>query len=409
MTPSSPAPHDPEVERQIAILKRGAVDVISEDTLRMKLARSLKTGTPLRVKLGVDPTSPSLHLGFTVVLNKLRDFQDLGHQAVLILGDATAMVGDPTGRNKTRPRLTFEEVRQHAADYLEQARKVIDVDQAEIHYNSEWLHGLDFSGMVQLLSRYTVARMLERDDFSKRYGEGVAIYLHEFLYPLLQGYDSVAIKADVELGGTDQLFNLLVGRDLQGQEGQEPQVCLTTPLLVGLDGKLKMSKSYGNSIGIQDPADTMFADTMRVDDTLMLDWFRLLTREDMDEIEFALKDGANPRDLKLRLSSVIVERYHGLSAATEAREGWLSLVSRKEIPEDLPEVSAALGEPGLGALELLLGAFTFGSKSEARRLMQQGGVTLDGTKLKDPHETLILKGGEVLRAGKKRIARIADL
>jgi tyrosyl-tRNA synthetase len=408
MTGSSPT--DAEVERQKQHILRGAVDVISEPELERKLARSIRENRPLRVKLGVDPTSSDLHLGFTVPLGKLRAFQELGHQAVLIIGDATAMVGDPTARNKARPRLGHGAVLEFARDYLEQARKVIDIDKAEIRHNSEWLHQLDFQGFIALASRATVAQMLERDDFSKRHQERLPIYIHEFLYPLLQGYDSVAVKADVELGGTDQLFNLLVGRDLQVQEGQEPQVCLTTPLLVGLDGQLKMSKSYGNAIGITEPSDSMFASVMRIDDALMRSWFVLLTTESQDDIDALLEGGANPRDIKLRLGHSLCARYHGEKAASAAQERWEKVVSRGEIPDDIGEISvpaASGGQDGWSVVDLLMLAFpSLKSRGEARRLMKGGGVTINAEKIEDPLATIQLQGGEVLRAGRKNISRL---
>ncbi|MAG56250.1 MAG: tyrosine--tRNA ligase [Planctomycetes bacterium] len=412
-TTGATEPLDPaiakEVARQKEIILRGAVDVISEAELEAKLTQSLRDGKPLRVKLGVDPTSSSLHLGFTVVLNKLRDFQDLGHVAVLILGDATAMVGDPTGRNKTRPRLKHEEIVAHAKGYLGQASKVLDADRLEVHYNSEWLHQLDFEGLVGLTARYTVARMLERNDFSQRYKDGTPIYLHEFVYPLLQGWDSVEIDADVELGGSDQLFNLLVGRDLQEQEDQPAQFCLTTPLLLGLDGQLKMSKSYGNAVGIDEPAEEMFKKIMRVDDAMMRDWFVLLTRESMSEIDALLKDGANPRDVKMRLGHVLCTRYHDAAAADAAQAAWISQVSKKELPADLPAVAVGgvLTDGQASVVDLLMLAFPdLKSRGEARRLMKGGGVSLSGDKITDPMAIVTVQGDEILKAGKRRVAKL---
>ncbi|NRA97506.1 MAG: tyrosine--tRNA ligase [Planctomycetes bacterium] len=401
-----PAAVRAEVDRQKAEIMRGAVDVISEGALEKKLVESIQSGRPLRAKLGVDPTSSALHLGFTVVLNKLRAFQDLGHTAVLILGDATAMVGDPTGKNKTRPRLSHAEITKNAETYLDQAAKVLDVEKAEVRRNSEWLHAFDFEGFVSLLARYTVARMLERDDFDKRYKGQAPIYLHEFLYPLMQGWDSVMVQADVELGGTDQLFNLLVGRDLQEQEGQAAQVCLTTGLLVGLDGKLKMSKSYDNHVGISEAADDMFTKVMRVDDSMMRDWFTLLTRVPIDEVDGVLAGGANPRDVKLRLAHTLAAMYHEESAADAARDRWLKEISRKELPDDLVDVKAPTSSVQI--VDLVSAAFpeAFKSRGEIRRLVKGGGVSLGGQKLSDPQAEVTVDEPAVLKAGKKNVCRV---
>jgi len=406
-----PADVEAEVARQKVEILRGSVDVISEQELDRKLARSITTGVPLRVKLGVDPTASDLHLGFTVPLNKLRVFQDLGHLAVLIIGDATAMVGDPTGRNKTRPPLTHDDVSQNATTYLDQAAKVIDVDAAEIVRNGAWLHSMDFQATIKLLSRYTVARMLERDDFSKRYKSQTPIYIHEFMYPLMQGWDSVAVKSDIELGGTDQLFNLLVGRDLQQQEGQEPQVCLTGPLVLGLDGEKKMSKSYNNYIGVTESPDDMFTKTMRINDTQMRDWFTLLTRVPVGDIDALLAEGANPRDVKIKLGETLVSMYHDTAAGSAASERWLSVVSNKELPSDLREISlpAALKEEaGYAIVALVEYAFpeAFKSRGEIRRLCKGGGITLDGDKVTDPQAFVAPLEPAVLKAGKKNVCRV---
>jgi len=401
-----PADVRAEVDRQKTEIVRGAVNVISEAALEKKLVDSIRTGRPLRAKLGVDPTSSALHLGFTVVLNKLRTFQDLGHTAVLILGDATAMVGDPTGKNKTRPRLSHEEITKNAETYLEQAGKVLDVKKAEVRRNSEWLHALDFEGCVSLMARYTVARMLERDDFDKRYKGQTPIYLHEFLYPLMQGWDSVMVRSDVELGGTDQLFNLLVGRDLQEQEGQEPQVCITTGLLVGLDGKLKMSKSYDNHVGISESADDIFTKVMRVDDSMMRDWFTLLTRVPIEEIDGVLSDGVNPRDVKFRLAHTLASMYHDDAAADAAQARWLKEISRKEIPDDLREVPVSSGP--IPVVDLVVAAFpeAFKSRGEIRRLIKGGGLSLGGQKLSDPQGEVTVEESTILKAGKKNACRL---
>lgn len=399
-----------EVARQKALILRGVVDCISAADLDRKLAKSLLSGKPLRVKLGVDPTSSMLHLGFTVVLNKLRTFQDLGHQAVLILGDATALVGDPTGRNKTRPRLSPEEIRKNAEGYLEQAGKVLDLSRLEVRKNSEWLGKLDFLGMINLVSRATVARLLERDDFSKRYKEGTPIHLHELVYPLLQGLDSVQIASDVELGGTDQLFNLLMGRDLQAEDGQEPQVCLTTPILVGLDGKLKMSKSYGNTVGISEPPSDMMIKIMRLDDTLLREWFTLVTRIPLAKIDEVLAAGRNPRDSKLDLGRTIVGMYHGEPAGEAAAKSWLEVVSGKALPEDLKSLDlgglkrSATG--GILILDLLMSTGWFQSKGEARRQIDQKSVSLGESRIVDQSAEVHPAEGDILRCGKQRVVRL---
>ena len=400
-----------EIARQKREILRGLVDVITEEELDRKLAGSLENQRPLRVKLGVDPTSPALHLGFTVGLQKLRSFQDLGHQAVLIIGDATALVGDPTGRSKTRPRLTPEEVEAHAQGYLEQASKVLKLDETEIRRNSEWLGKLDFLGMIQLASRSTVARMLERDDFQKRHQSHLPIYIHEFLYPLLQGWDSVAVKADVELGGSDQLFNLLVGRDLQNQEGQEPQVCLTTPLLIGLDGQQKMSKSFGNWIGISEAPQDMFLKIMRLDDSLMRDYFVLATRIPQERIDEIFRTESNPRNIKEILGRAIVELYHGAAAAEEAAANFRRVVSERQLPDDLATfqlgVLGIAAEDGLPPIDLVHAAFELKSKGEARRLLSQGAIKLDDEKIEDLDVRLRPESGAILRAGRKRVVRLS--
>lgn len=396
-----------EVERQKAVLLRGRVDLVSEEELTRKLARSVALGRPLRVKLGVDPTASMLHLGFTVVLNKLRTFQDLGHQAVLIIGDATALVGDPTGRNQTRPRLEPAEVARNAEGYLAQAGKVLDLARLEIRRNGEWLGRLDFMGMIRLASRYTVARLLERNDFAERYKTGVAIHLHELIYPLLQGWDSVMVRADVELGGTDQLFNLLVGRDLQREEGQEPQVCLTTPILVGLDGKLKMSKSYGNTVGISEPPGDMMTKVMRLDDGQMREWFLHATRVPEPEIERILAPGRNPRDAKLDLGRAIIGQFHSAADAEAAAADWLRVVSEKQVPVDVQVLRLGKSPGARSMLDLLMVTGWFQSKGEARRMLTQGAVSLNDLKIVDPTSTPDLRAGDILRCGKQKVARIA--
>ncbi len=410
MSKSSEEKHvDREVERQLALLSRGAVQIISEEELVKKLRKSVVTRTPLRVKLGVDPTAHDLHLGFTLPLSKLQLFSDLGHQPVLIVGDATAMVGDPTGKNAARPKLDHDTVRDYAKSYLEQAGRVLDMDRVEVRWNSEWLTKLGFQELIALMSRSTVARMLERDDFSKRHREGVPIYIHEFLYPLLQGHDSVVVKADVELGGQDQLFNLLVGRDLQAQAGQEPQVCMMGPLLVGLDGHRKMSKSYGNYIGVLDPANDMFGKVMSLADETMRTWFELLTTVPEEEIETMFSGTTHPRELKDRLAREIVGRFHGKEAADAASAEFQRVFARKELPTEIPEAAVpveAMGDDGIRLTRLLALLGLASSNKEARRLVEQGGVRFDDEVLRDPAVVVRPRGGEVLRVGKKRFVKL---
>lgn len=382
---------------QVEHFSRGAVEVLS----REDLATALKRGKPLRVKLGVDPTSPDIHLGHTVVLGKMRQFQDAGHQAVLIIGDFTSLIGDPSGRNTTRPPLTSEAIDANAKTYLEQIGKVVDVAKLEIRRNSEWLAPLQLKDILQLASKVTVARLLERDDFSKRLKSNAPVSFHELLYPIMQAYDSVMVKADVELGGIDQTFNLTMGRNLQREFAQTPQVCLMTPILTGLDGTNKMSKSLGNHIGVHDAPDTMFGRAMSIQDAMMLDWFTLLTSVPLDEVKSQI--AAAPRDAKLRLAGLITERFHGTDAARKAREHWDRVVVNKEAPEDMKEFAVPAaeikdGKIGLARLLVLVGFAS--SNSDGRRLIEQGGLTVDGEKVADPGP-FAAKTGQVLRAGKK--------
>ncbi|HYF58807.1 MAG TPA: tyrosine--tRNA ligase [Burkholderiaceae bacterium] len=412
MNPSnvSPAtaelPVTPSVRRALEVAKRGCDELLIEQDFVRKLARAEATGQPLRIKLGLDPTAPDLHLGHTVVLNKMRQLQDLGHTVVFLIGDFTAMIGDPSGRNATRPPLTREQIEANAKTYYAQASLVLDPSRTEIRYNSEWCDPLGARGMIQLAARYTLARMLERDDFTKRYRGGVPISVHELLYPLMQGYDSVALKADLELGGTDQKFNLLVGRELQKEYGQEPQCILTMPLLVGLDGVEKMSKSKGNYVGITDAPDQMFGKLMSISDDLMWSYYDLLSSASIDEIaslRAACSSGANPRDVKVRLAREMVTRFHGAAAAEAAREGFEARFSRGALPEDLPEVSVA-GAP-LGVAQLLKQAGLVASTSEAMRAVEQGGVRIDGDRVSD--RGLRLEAGTyVVQVGKRRAARV---
>jgi tyrosyl-tRNA synthetase len=400
----------PPVAEQLAHIKRGISELIPEAALVEKLERSIKTGKPLIVKLGCDPSRPDLHIGHAVVLRKLRQFQDLGHQALLIIGDFTGMIGDPSGRSKTRPALTEDDIRRNGATYVEQAGKVLDADKLEIRHNSEWLGPMTFANVVRLTSKYTVARMLERDDFENRYKSGIPISIHEFLYPLAQAQDSVAIKSDVELGGTDQKFNLLVGRDLQQMDGQEPQVCLTMPILEGTDGVEKMSKSYDNYIGVDESAEQMYGKTLSIPDALIYRYFELATDTDLDSLsekrELAESD---PRNAKHDLAHTIVRMYHGQEAADGAREHFERTVVRKEVPDEMPEFSTAeLGDGTIGLLDLMRKTNLAASNGEARRLIQQNAVSIDGEKVDDPNQEIDLSEETpfVLKVGKRRFARV---
>jgi tyrosyl-tRNA synthetase len=376
------------------------------DDFVAKLARSEKTGVPLRIKLGLDPTAPDLHLGHTVVLNKLRQLQDLGHTVIFLVGDFTALIGDPTGRNATRPPLSAQEIAANAQTYFNQASMVLDSQKTEIRKNSEWLDPLGARGMVQLAARYTVARMLERDDFTKRYKSGTPISVHEFLYPLVQGYDSVALKSDLELGGTDQKFNLLVGRELQREYGQEPQCILTMPLLVGLDGVEKMSKSKGNYVGISEKPSEIFGKLMSVSDELMWQYFELLSFRPMSQIEALkaeVKAGRNPRDVKVDLALEIVARFHSAAAAEAALADFEARFKQGAIPEDLPEVSLS-GAP-MGLVAALKSAGLAPSSTEAIRNIEQGGVRIDGEKVSD-RGLQLQAGSYVLQVGKRKFARV---
>lgn len=396
------------IKQQIETICRGATDIFSEEELKSKLSASVKAKKPLRVKLGIDPTSPDIHLGHTVVLGKLRQFQDMGHQAVLIIGDFTALVGDPSGRSKTRPQLTEEKVEANAETYLEQVGKVVDMDQTEVVRNSEWFKGLKFSKLLELASRLTVARMLERDDFSKRYEGGDPIGLHELIYPLMQGYDSVMVLSDIELGATDQTFNLLVGRDLQRDAGQEPQVCITMPMLVGADGSLKMSKSYGNHIGIADGPKDMFGKVMSIPDDLMKSYFELLTEISMKEVD-ALLGSDHPRNIKERLALEIVGRFHGGDAAEKEAGEFKRVFSEGQTPEDMAEVTVPaemLDEGRIWIVKLLTHCGLAESSSEARRLIKQKAVKLADSTIDDTEANVKISDGDVLRAGKRRFAKI---
>ena len=393
------------VQKALAVTKRGVDELLPEADWTQKLARSEATGVPLRIKLGLDPTAPDIHLGNTVVLNKMRQLQDLGHQVIFLIGDFTTLIGDPSGRNSTRPPLTAEQIRVNAETYYTQAAKVLDPARTEVRYNSEWCDQLGARGMIQLSAKYTVARMMERNDFHQRFTEGSSISLHEFLYPLLQGYDSVALKADLELGGTDQKFNLMMGRHLQAEYGQEPQCVLTMPLLVGLDGVHKMSKSKNNYIGITEDANTMFAKTLSISDDLMWDWYTLLSFKSLDEIaalKAGVEAGRNPKDAKVMLAKEITARFHSAAAADAAEQDFINR-SKGGIPDDIPEVTLSGAPLGIGAL--LKQANLAPSTSEANRLIDGGGVRVDGAVISD--RGLKLDAGTyVLQVGKRKFARV---
>lgn len=396
------------VREAIAVTQRGCEELLPEGEWVRKLARSEATGTPLRIKLGLDPTAPDIHLGHTVVLNKLRQLQDLGHTVIFLIGDFTSLIGDPSGRNTTRPPLTAEQVKENAETYYRQASLVLDPERTEIRYNSEWCDALGARGMIQLASRYTVARMMERDDFTKRFKAGTPISVHEFLYPLMQGYDSVALKSDLELGGTDQKFNLLMGRHLQAEYGQEPQCILTMPLLEGLDGVDKMSKSKNNYIGISEAGNTMFGKLMSISDDLMWKYFTLLSFRPLDEIAVLKAEcaaGRNPRDAKVMLAQEIVTRFHSAAAAEAALADFTNR-ARGGVPDDIPEVALTLADGlplGIGAL--LKQAGLVASTSEANRLIDQGGIRVNSDAISD--KGLKLAAGEyVVQVGKRKFAKV---
>jgi len=394
-----------KVQEAMAVARRGVDELLIESEFAQKLARAEQSGQPLRIKLGLDPTAPDLHLGHTVVLNKMRQLQDLGHTVIFLIGDFTSMIGDPSGRNATRPPLTREQIELNAKTYFAQASLVLDAAKTEIRYNSEWCDALGSRGMIQLASRYTVARMMERDDFTKRFKEGTPISVHEFLYPLMQGYDSVALKSDLELGGTDQKFNLLVGRELQKDFGQEPQCILTMPLLEGLDGVEKMSKSKNNYIGITEPANTMFAKVMSISDVMMWRYYELLSFRSLADIanfRSEVEGGKNPRDIKVALAQEIVARFHSQQAAEDALADFVNR-SKGGIPDDIPEV--ALSGAPLGIGQLLKQANLCASTSEALRMVEQGGVRIDGTVISD--KGLKVEAGTlVVQVGKRKFARV---
>ena len=411
MSAVSPAagPADPEVAQQIAIFKRGADELLVESEVAQKLARAKLAGKPLRIKLGLDPTAPDIHLGHTVVLNKMRQMQDLGHQVIFLIGDFTSMIGDPSGRNDMRPPLSREQIEANARTYHAQASKVLDPARTEIRYNSEWSEPLGAAGMIKLAAKYTVARMLERDDFARRFAAQQPIAVHEFLYPLMQGYDSVALESDIELGGTDQKFNLLVGRELQRHYGQEPQCILTMPLLEGLDGVDKMSKSKGNYIGITESPQSMFGKIMSISDTLMWRYYELLSFRTMGEIEKLRREceaGRNPRDAKVMLAQEIVARFHSRADAGAALAEFEARFRDGAMPEDMPEVTLAGGGAPLPIAQVAKQAGLVESTSEALRLIAQRGLKVDGDVVADKGLTFARGTTVVVQAGKRKFARV---
>ena len=396
------------INEQMDLIRRGAEEIIPEEELVRKLERSLSESSPLIIKLGCDPSRPDLHIGHGVVLRKLRHFQDLGHTAVLVIGDFTAMIGDPSGRNKTRPQLTLKEARANAESYVEQAKVILDMKTAKITYNSDWLNNMNFNDVVKLASSYTVSRMLERDDFTKRFKSEIPISIHEFLYPLAQAQDSVELNADVELGGTDQKFNLLVGRDLQKQNGQEPQCIITTPLLEGTDGVEKMSKSYGNHIGLQESPEDMYGKTLSISDDMILKWLVLAADEGSDEIEYAKKQLAdvkvNPMEIKRELARKVVSLYYSDALAEKAEKHFNEVVVGKGIPDDIP--SYHLLEEDL-IVNIIFESGLLKSKGEARRMIKQGAVKLNDKKVNDIQANLKPGGDHILKVGKRRFLKVS--
>ncbi len=394
-----------DIKEHIAELSRGTDEVLPEDGLESKL----KQGRPLVVKAGFDPTAPDLHIGHTVLINKMRQFQQLGHDVVFLIGDFTGMIGDPSGKNATRPPLSPDEIKSNAATYEAQIFKILDADRTRVEFNSNWMGKMDAAGLIRLAARHTVARMLERDDFNKRYRNGQSISIHEFLYPLVQGYDSVALKADVELGGTDQKFNLLVGRQLQQDFGQEPQIVMTTPLLEGLDGVQKMSKSLDNYIGITEAPGEMFGKIMSISDDLMWRYFEVLSfrsLEDIAKLKQAVADGMNPRDAKFELGHEIVARFHDDAAARDAQQEFIARFQKGAMPDEIPESSLPSQDGKLGLAHLLKGAGLVGSTSEAFRMLKQGAVRIDGERVEDRGIEIEAGSTHVFQVGKRKFARV---
>jgi len=402
-----------ELLRQLEIIKRGAVEIVPENEMVEKIKKSIETKKPLHIKLGLDPTAPDIHLGHTVVLQKLRQFQDLGHKVTIILGDYTARIGDPTGKSETRKQLSDEQVKANAKTYEEQILKILDKSKTTLVFNSQWLSPLTFADVIELAAKYTVARMLERDDFAKRFQNEMSISIHEFFYPLMQGYDSVALKADIELGGTDQKFNLLMGRHLQKEYGQAPQVALMMPILEGLDGVQKMSKSLGNYIGITESPREMYGKTMSIADELMVRYFELVTPvslEEIKDIDQGLKDGSiHPRDVKMRLGREIVTIYHGAEAAQNAEAEFKNIFQKKELPDEVPEFRLNhqdLEDGRIWLPKLLALTGLVSGTSEGKRLIKQGAVKIDDEKVADPDLKLLIRDGIVIKAGKRKFSKI---
>ncbi len=401
------------VDEQFAAIKRGTLEITPEEGLKAKLKKSQETGKPLKIKLGLDPTAPDIHLGNAVVLRKMRQFQDFGHEVIIIIGDFTASIGDPTGRSATRPQLNAAEIRQNAKTYYEQYCRILDESKTRVVFNSEWLGSLGFADVLKIAGKLTVARIMERDDFANRFAQGKPIGLHELLYPMCQAYDSVVLESDIEVGGLDQKFNIMTGRDLQTQYDLEEQIGLFMPILVGLDGTQKMSKSLGNYVGVTEPPKDMFGKLMSIPDELMRSYFELCTDvplEEIDEIAQGLESGKmHPMDIKKRLGREIVTIYHSAGAAAEAQAEFERVFSQREIPEDMPELvleASDLENGSIWAPKLVVKAGMAPSNSEARRLIQQGAVTLDGEKIADPSANVTPADGQILRAGKLRFARI---
>ena len=400
-----------EINEQLKIIKKGAAEIISEEDIIKKLEKSAKENKPLTIKLGLDPSAPDIHLGHTVVLRKMKAFQDLGHQVVIIIGDATGMIGDPTGKSAVRKQLSHEQVLENARTYQEQIFKILDREKTIVKFNSEWLQTMNFMDVANLASRYTVARMLERDDFKKRFASNQSISIHEFFYPLMQGYDSVAIKADIEMGGTDQKFNILMGRTLQKEYDQEPQIALLMPIIEGTDGVKKMSKSLGNYIGISEAPNDMYGKTMSIPDELIIRYFELVTDEHPDSIE-AMKsdieqDKVNPRDLKMKLAKEVVKLYHGEEKALEAEQYFKSVFQKKNIPDDIAEMEVSIEECEEGLFfipKIVTGLKLSPSTSEARRLLKQGGIKLNGEKVEN--DKIALETGDIIQVGKRKFAKI---
>jgi len=403
-----------DVQSQLEVIKRGTAEIIPEDELVKKLEKSIKLNKPLKIKLGLDPTAPDIHLGHTVVLQKLRQFQDLGHKVIIIIGDFTGRIGDPTGRSDTRKQLTEEEVLANAETYKEQIFKILDPNKTTMRFNSEWLGAMNFTEVIKLAAHYTVARMLEREDFSKRFKEGLPISIHELFYPLMQGQDSVELEADVELGGTDQKFNLLMGRHLQKEAGQEPQIALMMPILEGLDGVQKMSKSLGNYMGVTESPKEMFGKAMSIPDELMVRYYELVTRVSLDEVK-VIKEGLtsgtlHPRDAKLRLGREIIKIYYTEQAAIQAQDEFLRIFQQGDLPDEIPEFRVDAGELVEGKInlpKLLHLAGLVESTSEARRLGKQGAIKVDNKKIEDVNADILVKDGSIIRIGKRKFIKLA--